>query len=363
MKIFKALATSPVVAGLLFLIGCAVLAQGPSFAQIYLWSQTPGTNATVDPSINWATGMAPSAVSPSARTMMAKIAQARDDWSGAVNVTGGTSTAYTLSSNQGFGSLSQLNNQQICFTPNATNGVNPTLAVDGLTALPIDSSPNLPIGAGVLILGTPYCAVYNNSNQQFYLRSFYGNPFSVPLGVVLDYTGSSAPNSNFALAYGQAISRTTYAAYFSLVSTTYGSGDGVTTFNVPDLRGRIVAGVDNMGGSAANRITNAGSGIVGTTLGATGGAQNQALAQGNMPVTPPTFSGNSATWNVAGANGYNGASAVGASGGGLSAAGSAGFVVTQQVTVTPSGTIQGGSGTPITTMPPTTILSKIVRIF
>jgi microcystin-dependent protein len=46
---------------------------------------------------------------------------------------------------------------------------------------------------------------------------------------------------------------------------------------VPDLRGRTVAGKDNMGGSAANRITNAGAGFVGTTLGATGGTQTHAL--------------------------------------------------------------------------------------
>lgn len=52
-----------------------------------------------------------------------------------------------------------------------------------------------------------------------------------------------------------------------------GVGDGSTTFNLPDYRGRGFAGVDNMGGTAANRITAGGSGIAGTTLGATGGDQ------------------------------------------------------------------------------------------
>ncbi len=51
-------------------------------------------------------------------------------------------------------------------------------------------------------------------------------------------------------------------------------GDGSTTFNLPDLRGRAIAGKDNMGGVAANRVTNAVSGITGTTLGAAGGDQN-----------------------------------------------------------------------------------------
>lgn len=93
---------------------------------------------------------------------------------------------------------------------------------------------------------------------------------SVPVGVTLPYAGSSAP-IGYLLCYGQAVSRTTYADLFTAISTTYGVGDGSTTFNVPDLRGRSVFGKDDMGGSAANRLTNGNSGITGTTLGASGG--------------------------------------------------------------------------------------------
>ena len=98
----------------------------------------------------------------------------------------------------------------------------------------------------------------------------------IPIGTVLDYAGTTAP-TNYMFAYGQAISRTTYASLFSVISTTYGSGDGSTTFNLPDFRGRIGAGRDDMGGSSANRITSGGSGIVGTTLGATGGTETHTL--------------------------------------------------------------------------------------
>jgi microcystin-dependent protein len=70
------------------------------------------------------------------------------------------------------------------------------------------------------------------------------------------------------------VSRTDYAALFAVLSTTYGVGDNSTTFNLPDLRGRAAFGKDNMGGSTASRVTNAVSGITGTTLGATGGDQN-----------------------------------------------------------------------------------------
>jgi len=91
-----------------------------------------------------------------------------------------------------------------------------------------------------------------------------------PPGVVLPYAGASAP-TGWLLCYGQAVSRTTYADLFTAISTTYGAGDGSTTFNVPDLRGRVPAGKDNMGGTAANRLTAGGSGVTGTTLGAAGG--------------------------------------------------------------------------------------------
>jgi hypothetical protein len=79
----------------------------------------------------------------------------------------------------------------------------------------------------------------------------------LPPGVTLPYGGSSAP-SGYLLCDGSAISRTTYAALFAILSTTYGVGDGSTTFNLPDLRQRFP-----MGKAASG---------TGSTLGGTGGA-------------------------------------------------------------------------------------------
>lgn len=67
------------------------------------------------------------------------------------------------------------------------------------------------------------------------------------------------------------------------VSAPWGDGDGSTTFNVPDLRGRAPFGHDLMGTTAASRITNAGSGIYGNGLGQTGGAETVALSTAQMP--------------------------------------------------------------------------------
>lgn len=95
----------------------------------------------------------------------------------------------------------------------------------------------------------------------------------VQIGSILPYGGTTAPNG-WLLCYGQAVSRSTYAALFATLGIAFGAGDSSTTFNLPDLRGRLPLGKDNMGGSAANRVTNAVSGITATTLGATGGDQH-----------------------------------------------------------------------------------------
>lgn len=104
----------------------------------------------------------------------------------------------------------------------------------------------------------------------------------VPTGVVNPFAGTVEP-TGWLFCYGQSISRTTYSALFSAIGTTYGSGDGSTTFNLPDLRGRVVAGQDDMGGSSANRLTNQTGGLNGDTLGATGGSETHTLTEAQMP--------------------------------------------------------------------------------
>ena len=65
-----------------------------------------------------------------------------------------------------------------------------------------------------------------------------------PAGTVIWTARGTAP-TGYLKANGAAISRTTYAALFSAISTTYGAGDGSTTFNLPDLRGEFVRGWDD----------------------------------------------------------------------------------------------------------------------
>src|SRR5579863_5461414 len=243
---------------------------------LYKWSQTASADANADSTINWAEGQAPSSINDSARAMMAATAKYRDDIAGAI-LTAGISTAYTLASFQVFDTLAHLNGQMVAFTPHVTNGATVTLNVDSLGAKPLRSAPNVELPAGVIIQGTPYTATYNSTDGAFYLQGFFGNPYNIPIGAGLDFWGAAAPNSSFAFPYGQAISRTTYSALFAVVGTTYGTGDGSTTFNLPDKRGRISIGLDTMGGAASGRVTSATGGIDGATAGATGGGQTYTM--------------------------------------------------------------------------------------
>jgi microcystin-dependent protein len=112
-----------------------------------------------------------------------------------------------------------------------------------------------------------------------------------PAGSLMPYAGASAP-SGWLLCFGQEISRSTYAALFAVLGTTYGAGDGSTTFAVPDLRGRVIAGQDDMGGTSANRLTNQSGGLDGDVLGATGGAETHQIVTSEMPSHSHNFTYN-----------------------------------------------------------------------
>jgi len=102
----------------------------------------------------------------------------------------------------------------------------------------------------------------------------------VSTGIICPFGNSSVP-TGFVFCDGSAISRSTYSALFTAIGTSYGTGDGSSTFNVPDLRGRVPAGKDNMGGSAANRLTSSGA-VNGNTLGNAGGGETHTLSTSEL---------------------------------------------------------------------------------
>ena len=112
---------------------------------LFTWSKTAAANATADSTINWAEGQAASSVNNSARAEMAAVAKWRDDNNGTLT-TAGSSTAYTLTTNQIFTSLAA--GRRVCFRFDEANGASPTLNVDGLGAKALRAEIGVELSAG-----------------------------------------------------------------------------------------------------------------------------------------------------------------------------------------------------------------------
>ena len=143
----------------------------------------------------------------------------------------------------------------------------------------------------------------------------------IPTATIVPWSSASVP-SGFLECNGQAVSRSTYAALFAIVSTTYGVGDGASTFNVPDLQDNVAVGKSNnkalasTGGANTTPVTAAGN-IGGSTANATlsspqlashshpAGAnpKNANLAGGGNPAGAFALAGN--TGNTGGGGGHS----------------------------------------------------------
>lgn len=105
-----------------------------------------------------------------------------------------------------------------------------------------------------MVQKVPASMVADDVATQAELDNVVSASSSFPPGTGLDYYGTTLPVGGWLWRDGSAVSRTTYAALFAVLGVSYGAGDGSTTFNLPDSRGRVEAGKDDMGGTAANRL-------------------------------------------------------------------------------------------------------------
>ncbi len=115
-----------------------------------------------------------------------------------------------------------------------------------------------------------------------------------PIGMISIWPGASTPD-DWLDCNGQAVSRTAYADLFTVIGTQFGAGDGSTTFNVPNLKGRVVAGLDDEQ-TEFNGI------------GKTGGAKTHTLSINEMP--NHTHSGSALEYSIEGRPLVNGAGGV-----------------------------------------------------
>jgi microcystin-dependent protein len=211
----------------------------------------------------------------SARNQYAAIGQVQDQAFSWCGTAGGTANAVTLSPSPPI--TAYADGQRFSFRAQSDNTAQVTIAVSGLSAKDVTFGTG--VVGGEFTAGAVYDVVFDGTD--FVVK---GAGAAIPPGVILDWALPTAP-SGWALCDGAALATETPGGLRQALldaGSPYGvNGSGHPL--LPDLRGRVTTGRDDMGGSAAGRITGAGSGISGTTLGASGGAETVTLTTAQIP--------------------------------------------------------------------------------
>jgi hypothetical protein len=242
------------------------------------WSKTAASNGTADANINFAEGMAASQLDDSCRAVMASVAKYRDDINGSL-VTGGTNTAYTLTSNQVFTSLAAMDGQTIVVNFNATNGAAPTLNVDGFGAKALNSDTSTAILTGIIRANTVWALTYNNSSGVWLIQNF--RPLQVKMQTFVA-NGTYTPTTNMlycrAIAVGAGGGGGGAVGNQTGIASGGGGGGGgyaesvLTAAQIGASKAVTVSAAGGAGGAAGNNAgSSGGTSSVGTLVVATGG--------------------------------------------------------------------------------------------
>lgn len=184
------------------------------------------------------------------------------------------------------------------------------------------------------------------------------------IGELIPYVGSVAP-AKTVFPVGQTLSRTTYADLWAFAqteiaagSTFFNNGNGTTTFGIGDLRGRVLAGKDDMGGSSAGVLTSSFFASP-NTVGAVGGAQSRTLATANLPPYTPagTITNGAITMSPASVSSPG---STFFSGGGAGAVNGGSANTATQAASTFTGTAQGGTSNAFGIIQPTMICNWLL---
>ncbi|WP_019224122.1 phage tail protein [Bartonella rattaustraliani] len=222
---------------------------------IYDWSLRASDNARVDTLINWSEGQPPSTVNNSARAMMQRFREYLSDVGGALEgiVAVDHSQQTTLISLQTKSKFSEYKNDILVrFKAKGKNVGTTSVSLNSLPSKSVykisETGVAVLLEGGEIQTGCIYTLVYDEELSCWHLLN--PTPLSrreemslYPPGFIGTFAMQAMP-SGWLLCDGGAYSRSVYSDLFSAIGTTWGSGDGASTFNIPDLRGVFLRGFD-----------------------------------------------------------------------------------------------------------------------
>lgn len=270
------------------------------------WSTTAGNNASGVDNINWAEGQAPSTVNNSARQEMADVAvwyRTDGEWidrNDTVAFSSGTILSFT---SQDVTSIYNVGRRirTVSATPGTLHGLITASSTSGANTIVTISFDSTAVLSNEAISDVSVGIISNSTGEESLDAQNISriDQFGVPTGTLLPFGSTATEPTGFAFCNGQALSRATEAALFAVIGTSYGSSS-TGTFATPDMRGRIAAGLDNLGGTSANRITSTAADTLGGTFGIestsqavtiTGSVSSHTLSIAEMPAHTHTIAG------------------------------------------------------------------------
>lgn len=237
-------------------------------SSIYNWNLQAGENSASDEIVNWTEGQAPSTINNSARGMMQRIREYLADTGGSLqgvvtNDEAAKSSSIKVDTKARYGAYSD--DLMIRFQATAKNIGNTILAIDALPPMVVYKNTFGGFSAlygGEIQQHCIYEVVYRNFSNVgagwFLLNPTHLPPELPPNlqpfqpGTIAAFAMQNLPKG-WLECDGRAISRTTYSSLLNAIGLTWGIGDGVNTFNIPDLRGMFLRGFDAGRGIDRNR--------------------------------------------------------------------------------------------------------------
>lgn len=232
----------------------------------------PAENGTAAPPINWPEGMPANAVNNSAREMMAALARWRVDTTGVLSasITGDVATLDTF---QGVKPSHFGSSFAVSFATTQPNPGPMLLNIDGTGGRPWRRPRGFEFGPGDIVPLEVHLVVWSPT-QGAYIS--IAPTFDTP-GKIALFASAAAIPPGWVECDGRLLNRTSCAALFSVIGTTWGEGNGTTSFNAPDASGRTPFGRD----SGKGRLTGAGG--LGGNVGDKGGSEAVTLSEAQMP--------------------------------------------------------------------------------